>query len=342
MTSVLHYSQLLTRFRDQYHILEKLLRTAEHSWTTGTHVAKVCDALCGFLGLCNTAASPQLQGICRKLEILHRTLAFYISRAGDSKAKPMRHVLKTLLKLISIGPEGNTEAYKDVSKFIQVAVLQCLKNMFPIESSSQAKASMMVLEAFLTTHIIEVSDIIYRINCSIVGANYKATIDKVNFWVELEPARSVSSETLHVSFEILIAQVLYWVGFADVAPAAGRFLTSLFQALENGDRVKLELAQLPSLSSFWVIPLRKILQEEPEIMDAVTHHILPPLLRMNASGMGYLFNSLSYRNLVERDYGSIEEADIRLCLSVLTIAEDMAMSESLSTELPNYQLNPLC
>ena len=336
MTSIFHYSQLLTRFRDQYDILEKLLRTAEYSWTTGNQVAKVCDALCGFLGLCSTAASPQLQGICREFEILHRTLVFYISRAGDGKAKTMRHVLKTLLKLISNGPEGNTEAYKDVSKFIQAAVLQCLKNMFPIESSSQAKASMMVLEAFLATHIIEVSDIIYRINCPVVGANYKTTIDKVNLQVELEPARSVSSETLHASFEILVAQVLYWVEFADVAPAAGRFLTSLFEALEKGDRLKLELAQLPSLSSFWVIPLRKILQEEPGIMDAVAHHILPHLLRVNASGTGYLFKSLSYRKLVERDYGSIEEADIRLCLSILPVVEDTAMSESLSIELLNY------
>ena len=146
----------------------------------------------------------------------------------------------------------------------------------------------------------------------------------------------MTSETLHINFEILVAQVLYWIEFADAAPAASHFLTSLFEALENGDHIRHELAQPPSPLPFWATPLRKILLEKSGVMDAIFHHVLPPLLRLNVTETELFFSSLPYEELIGRNYKSIEEVDIRLCLSVLKIVEELAVPGVLSINIHNY------
>ena len=102
--------------------------------------------------------------MCRYYPVLSQILMFYLRRAGEEKSKPMRRVLKTLLRLTTDDSEvvnGNKKEYDNISDFRETAVLQSLKVIFPKQkNSSHAKAAMMLLEALLKNYVIEVSHIL--------------------------------------------------------------------------------------------------------------------------------------------------------------------------------------
>lgn len=301
-------------------LLERLLHTAEEPRLEAAHRAAVCDTLCGFLEKGSVSQVDALRSMCLNASLLRRAMNMYLLRSGDAQAKPMRQVLTVLMKLLSTNPDDEVTML-----LINEITYRCLTLIYSHEDVSCIRAAMNTLGMFLSKSMLTAFLLI----------GMASNISKGNPPDGL-PGSQTQSSTLPVEPELymvrdlpnFVAVLMGWLREVDVAPAAGHVVVSLFKALKDG---KGSADSSPSSSStvpLWLVPIIQAVREQPELVDSLEHHVLPGLLRLDSTSIDHVVSALPVRKIVEARIGSASEADIRLCLIVCKVADDLGIPVS--------------
>ena len=300
-------------------LLDRLLRTAEEPRLTAAHRAASCNALAAFLEQASELPVSELR--TRLLSDLTMARAFhsYLKRSGDSQSKPMRQLLRVLVKLLLI--EFPNELYAIV---IHDIIKICLSHISSDEDSSCVKAAMTVVTMFVQKRLISVQ--LLLADQSITSLR---TANKDQFvWSRFDSNTPQSISSLFPDMSGFISQLIKWLQYADTGPAAGRLILSLVESINDAASLEDSQASSDIISSAAMLAdlVLGAVHQRPELIDNLEQHLLPELLRMNPSYTEQFLRSLPIRELCRSNIGCLTEADLRLCLVAIRVVEELGVT----------------
>ena len=239
----------------------------------------------------------------------------------------------TLVKLLNqrtpFGEGISQTSDENLNVIKRNAVYKCLAIIYSDEELPRVKAALHVLEIFLSKNV----------------TSLPLMIDMLYFPQELVEDTSINLERflnldlitlgqgksfLRAFVSKVVNQILLWMKYPDIGPAAGHLLIAIFKSLlHQGSRDEsayIEVLYLPQ----WAEPIRQSLKDQPDLIEVIGHHVLPGLLSLNMNDTASFFNSLPFADLQRGRMSSLKEEDIGLCLLVMQVVETSGLSESLS------------
>ena len=306
-------------YRDLRLLLEALLCSAEHPALSAAHRAAACNALYGFLEQGIASSVPELSALCFAGATWERVLELFLKNSANAKAKPMKQVLTTLLNLLIKNPDPS------VTAFLKARTLStALSIIIEHEDFSSVKPAMQVLELFVRTCIVDAPTVIdaFLKQISKDGASLDYATAQVSYHSNTELDTSSYHESL---IDVLVKNILQWVRFSDIAPVAGRLLITFFKSLrDRRDQDEANTSQT-SRSPIWGVPLKRAIIEQPDLIEALEHYVLPELLLLNRSDTDAFLNTLPLQDMQCGNFGNLSEPDIRLGLIAIGVVENMGM-----------------
>ncbi|MCJ1386583.1 hypothetical protein MMC17_009709 [Xylographa soralifera] len=145
-----------------------------------------------------------------------------------------------------------------------------------------------------------------------------------------------------ISVELLLAMER-WMRYADTGPAAGRLILALIGGINDATNLVDSLASLnfSSLAATWIKPVLDAVHRRPELIENLEQHLLPELLRMNLSHTEELLRTLPIEELCRGNIGRLTEEDLRLCLVVIRVVEELGTTSLLDTLMNSLDLHNL-
>ena len=296
-------------------LITALYTTLASSNTSLGHGAAICDALCGLLDLCEGSANSQIRALAFDCSMLTQIFDIYLTKSENHKSKPLRHLLSTLTRVISKYPDEPGRTF-----LIRHAVSRAVLTLEGDYESSSIKAAIQALENFITKDIINSYQLMSMLNEK-KGSGFIS----VNAPYLQQSLLSETSEWVILTDDF-VSSILQWVQYPDVAPSGGRLISTFFLSLQK-DLAKYEPQdsvgrELPP----WFPPIKRVLNEQSEILDGLEKHILPGLLRLSSADTQDFLATLPLKDLQEGIVGVHTVGDIQLCLLTVRIVVELNSS----------------
>lgn len=174
----------------------------------------------------------------------------------------MRQVLELLSSLVGRNPDEVT------SQTLKKTILQRVISIIGRQASQAlVKPAFKSLECFMSKKTISPGELLGAYNDNLLQASVKTS--------------ESSSISCCGSWDPFIAEVFEWLAPADVSPAAGKFLVTLFKLLKvsSGEQIGLE-----TRSALWQHWIRKGLAKNPQILENVKNYLFPALFKTDRPG----------------------------------------------------------
>ncbi|MCJ1396622.1 hypothetical protein MMC18_009513 [Xylographa bjoerkii] len=246
----------------------------------------------------------------------------------------MRQLLRVLVKLLLVDLSGESSAL-----VVHGTVKSCLSHISTKEDSSYVKAAMTVITMFLRKRLISAESLLAREST----VSPKDAIE--NLMVQSRSDLNVreSPQDLSLTVSGFVLQLMGWMRHAETGPAAGRLIVAFFGFVD--DATKLENSSTSPTSSSWVTiwvdSVLGAIHQQPELIEKFEQHLLPELVRMNLSYAEELLHTLPIEELCRGNIGCLTETDLRLCLAVLRVVEELGSSSLLDTVTNGLDLHNL-
>lgn len=231
----------------------------------------------------------------------------------------MRQVLTVLVKLLSTNADSDA-----ATVLINGTVSRCLSLIYSYEDASCVRAAMNILEVFLNKSMITATSLV-RLAMEI--STESPLTDG--------PGGSQTPSTIHPgelglsmvrTLPNFISMVIGWMQQVDIAPAAGRLVVSLFEASKGDSAITDSMAFAPSAGPLWLPPILEAIRERPALVDTLEYHVLPRLFRLESTDIDHVVSALPVRRVAEGGIGSVSEEELRLCLVVCKVADDLGIA----------------
>lgn len=309
---IMKYSDLTLRKRKVNRVWQCLLKTFSTASISHDHTTTSCNTLSAFLD----AALASKHEETRQLAYSHGTwlavFEVFLDRFEDSKPKPMKQVLTSLVKVLS-KQRSQDGSEQILSKIVDETVPSIILG----EPRSRRKPSFVSLEIFIRKNAISPAELICRVrdwllrnhepwmlvlheDCKALSIDITRFIsqDLDDFWSKATAAR------------IFILGFLSQAKNADFASSAGATLAALFQKLKAApDTRYFSQEETQELMSSWVTPVKHVMLQNLDGLEFMSNQILYPLSSIDSNGFRYFMDNLPYKSLVAGDMtdGSSEE-----------------------------------
>jgi hypothetical protein len=271
-----------------------------------------CIKLCYFIEQCRSSSCSPIRDVVFSKSIALRLFEFYIEWSEKNQNRSMRQVLELLSSLIARNPDTG------VSGAIKSLILLRTLSVITHDSNQPAvKPSFKVLECFLGKSSVSPNEMYINYNTHIVQKQ------KDGF----SSAKIISA----TPWDSLVSSVFYWLGPADVSPAAGKFLVTLFKALrgEPGQGTS------ENHSSRWQKWIREGIARNPESLENVKNYLFTPLFKLDRSGSLAFLQDLNQQSSMSK----MDSQDIDAHALLQLAAMDAGKKSGLIEEPSGYFLN---
>ncbi|RDL34396.1 uncharacterized protein BP5553_07524 [Venustampulla echinocandica] len=245
--------------QSQKHLAEAKLQELLGDASRPRHASgNACIKLCYFIELCRSSSSLYIREVAFSKETCLGLFNFYIEWNEKNQNRSLRQVLELVSSHIARNPE------KRISDDVKALILQRILTIISHQAAqSLVKPAFKALESFLSKSTISPEELL--------AADEACTSAHVGVQ---SPSES--------SWDSFVFRVFYWLGPADVSPAAGRFLVTLFKALRTtAAGTEGTTASHTGLWQYWI---RTGLSKDPQILENVKNYLLPPLFKIDRPG----------------------------------------------------------
>ena len=298
-------------------MLERLFATAEQSQLSSRYRTTSYNGLCGFLEQGSKSEIQKLQDLCNGPLIWDRALTLYLQRAQDPQSRPMRQLLTTLARLLEARRASVNENHSLENNMMRKPVSRCMEHIYGHEDMSCVKSSMLVLDMFISKRMVDPA---FLVDPSLIKESIclKAEVDTP---CESSPGKLV---------DYFISNVLRWARHMDIVPSARRLLVSFARATLALSSFPMSVDHAQGAMPVWVLPVQRMIDEYPDMLEVLEQHIIPDLLRVDPIATSKFLQELPLEELLCGNSGMVPEKDIRFCLLVFRVMSEMQLPIDLS------------
>ncbi|TAQ88243.1 hypothetical protein B7494_g3410 [Chlorociboria aeruginascens] len=194
---------------------------------------------------------------------------FYVDWNEKNQHRSMRQVLEVLASLITLHPDP------PVSRSIKGSILWRLLSIISHQAAQPlVKPAFKSLELFLGKKTVSPDELIK------VYKEQKVT-------TKSRIPRNSDISALDSTWDVFISEIFGWMNLADVSPAAGKFLVTIFLILKKISPKTEEV--VPDHRALWQKWIREGLSKNPDSLENVKNYLLPPLFKLDRpSSLGFL------------------------------------------------------
>ncbi|KAG9237179.1 putative death-receptor fusion protein-domain-containing protein [Amylocarpus encephaloides] len=283
----------------QQSIAEQKLQEFFHNASQPRHASgNACIKLCYFIEQCRSSASPIIWNIVFSRATSLSLFNFYVEWNEKNQNRSMRQVLELLSSLIAGNPDiAISRVVKDE------VLLKIMPEITNEQVSPLVKPSFKSLECLLGKRAISADDLI--------------TAYQKHIFKDIKRSESLVQETSISVWTQFVSAIFFWLGPADVSPAAGKFLVTVFKRLKTNElgrtcSMALEKISLPdkgsggngsqtthdtlkseeevgddshpSQSALWQQWIRQGLAKHPRALENVKNYLFSPLFKIDRLG----------------------------------------------------------
>lgn len=265
-----------------------------------------CIKLCYYVEQCMASKSPPMESVAFSSENCTAMFNFYIDCNEKTQSRSMRQVLDLVSSLIAKNPDPENVTA------VRASILgRCLSII------SHQAAVPLVKPAFKSLEFL-------------IG---KRTISTQHFFEAYGKQRTGSLPSLASGLrDEFFLEVFDWMMLADVSPAAGKFLVTIFKQIR---RDQSNLTNDVNIVS-WQRWIQAGLNKDPRALENVKNYILLPLFKVDRPGSLILLEELSKQGTVTET--KMQDLD---CHSLLQLAAIEVGKKSGLIEEPSKRADPL-
>lgn len=312
--------------RKVHRVWESLIKTVSTPSLSNLHTAAACNAVSAFLDAAATSKVEQTKQLALSSENWLGVFEVFLSRYEDAKPKPLKQLLGSLINLLAKhihGPKKNE---------IQNAVMGAiLPSLVLGEPRSRLKASLVCFELAIRKGAIRSPEFILLLQEWLSENRERWVHVFENAQEGLSPNTSedfLSELSKDLAAKIFVLGLLTQTNSRDLSGSCGNVLGALLQKL------KTEFLEWP-VSMIWVAPVRYMMLNKVDNLEATTTQILQPLFSADASGFMAFVQSLPLEGLLAGDMAEAEDKEYILLFAALQIGkktnlvhEDCKMNKS--------------
>jgi hypothetical protein len=187
----------------------------------------------------------------------------------------MRQVVELLSSLIDKNPDQQSKTE------VKTSILERSMSILTHQAAQPlVKPAFKALECLLSKRTISTQELIDAYRHKNSG--------------ETSPVSAKDTTDVDTAWDSLFADVFEWMILADISPAAGKFLVTVFRELRsNPDGVP-----LTNLTASWQRWIREGLRKEPEALENVKNYLFPPLFKLDRPGSLLFLEDLNTQSSV--------------------------------------------
>jgi hypothetical protein len=187
--------------------------------------------------------------------------SFYIEWNEKNQHRSMRQVIELLSSLIDKNPDQQTKTAAKAS------ILERSMSIFSHQAAQPlVKPAFKALECLLSKRTISTQELINA---------YK----RHHGW-ETSSMKVPANTEADTAWDSFLAEVFEWMTLADISPATGKFLVTVFREL----RSMCEGGSPLSNTASWQRWIREGLRKQPEALENVKNYLFPPLFKLDRPG----------------------------------------------------------
>lgn len=243
-----------------------------------------------------------------------RAFNIYVTKSDNSKPKPLRRLLLTLVRSIS-----NHHVEKEKNLLLRFGINVATQAIRKQHGFADIKAAMQVLEHFINSDLVDAAEVAQSTRPEGSGILSKESTNKD------DQNPDTQQEGVNQSVQKFALDVLDWMHYPDCAPAVGRFLPVYFKSLEGSQNDKAVPTSKDNVVPLWILPVKRALEQNQGLLEVFEIHILPGLLRMGPADVKAFLQLLPLESIQHGDIGSSSVSDIQLCLLVAKTSEHSSL-----------------
>ncbi|OJJ31583.1 hypothetical protein ASPWEDRAFT_697288 [Aspergillus wentii DTO 134E9] len=295
-----------------------MLKTFSTTFISHPFTTVSCNALSAFMDAALVSQNERTRQIIYSHETWLTVFEVYLDRFEESKPKPMKQVLTSLVKILAKYREGPS-AQSILAKIVDATIPSIVLG----ESRLRLKASLVCWEIFLRKSAILPSELILmsgdwllknqgRLPSSFKEECETLSIDIAQF-IQTPSNDNASKTTVAKS---LVFALLTRAENPDFTSSAGAVMVAFFQKMKDAHPEDAE-----SISSIWVAPVKYIVQQNPEGLESMSNNILHPLFGIDSRGFNRFINTLPLKSLLAGDMTDAPLSEYMVLFTALQVAK---------------------
>jgi hypothetical protein len=253
--------------------------------------SNACIKLCYFLDQCKCSSSSTIQNFAFAEQTCLDLFNFYVEWNEKNQNRSMRQVLELISSLIARNP--NTKTALSLKTTITERTLSII---------SHQAALPLVKPAFKCLE--------YLVGKDIIPVHTLIATDTMGNKVE-DGQISTPNDT---AWDRFFNGVFEWLSLADISPAAGKFLVTVFLTLKKNGKQG-STSNEGQYSASWQRWISNGLARDPECLENVKNYLFSPLFKLDRPGSIVFLQDINATISPAASSNQIEEANqlLRLC-----------------------------
>jgi hypothetical protein len=139
---------------------------------------------------------------------------------------------------------------------------------------------------------------------------------------------------LDIAWDCFFSEVFEWMTLADISPAAGKFLVTIFREMSNS------FGGTPSqnLTASWQRWIREGISKQPEALENVKNYLFPPLFKLDRPGSLVFLEELNTQSSVWNMKNHEFDAQALLQLAAIEVGKKSGLVEEPSKCTQHHQV----
>ncbi|KAK0121786.1 hypothetical protein ONS95_010069 [Cadophora gregata] len=292
-----------------------------------------CIKLCYYIEQCMRSESSLVRDIIFAEKPCLDLFNFYIEWNEKNQARSMRQVMELISTMIAKNPSRDAKlairkaiVERDMSIVTHQAAQPLVKPAFKSLESLMGKGTISaqdLLDAYQERHVSLAHE----------TASSNDIDPETGFSATLKQEMSIekghdNNDPEASSWDAFFCEMFEWMTYADISPAAGKFLVTVFRDLRTtSDKSGFS----DNSTASWQRWIRRGLGSNPEALENVKNYLFPPLFKLDRIGSLSFLADLSIQNSLEEFQSQNMDAQSLLQLSAMETGKKAGLVEEPDT-----------
>lgn len=283
------------------------------------HTTAACNAVTAFVDAAIASGNEETQSLGLLPETWLAIFDVFLNRYEDAKPKPLKQLLGSLTTILSKYYQGTRRT------FIQTKVVDAIIPSIVLgDPRSRLKGCLVCLETFIRKSAILPSELISLVREWLAKHRERwiTSFGKVCEVLSLDTSElrydcvpgNVSDE---LAAKIFVLGLLTQTNNREMASSTGVMLASFLQKMKSGTR--LESSQ--QVSRIWVAPVRHMVLQNLDTLEAQSTQILEPVFTADPSGFHDFIAMLPLNTLLAGDMTDVPLGEYMLLFAALQVGK---------------------